>query len=94
MQIFVSKYFKAEIPFHFFTESVSAKTLLPASGADISVAAAPSWHGADIKATSIMCCEAYSGIYLTLISMSLEKTPAPVIITWASTTGSGDKQAF
>lgn len=54
------------VPFPFFIEPVSGKTSYHRiSGADNGVAAAPSWHGADVTVTSAVCYGAYSGIYLT-----------------------------
>lgn len=85
MQIFIDMDLQADIPFSFSIELVGGMALSPQPVQLIEgLAATPSWHGADVKATSTLCYDAYSGIYLTLLLMPLEKTPLSGITTWAS----------
>lgn len=57
---------QADIPFSFSIELVGGMALSPQPVQLIEgLAATPSWHGADVKATSTLCYDAYSGIYLT-----------------------------
>lgn len=86
---FVDMDLQADIPFPFSTDLVRGMTFCP-----YQCSWQHSWRGVDVKATSTLCYDAYSGIYLTLLLMPLEKTPAFGIITWASITGTGKKQAL